>query len=184
MKPILHIPNDILTKPAKTVKTFDMRLHQLVENMIKTLNATKKPKGVGLAAPQIGEPYRVFITKPTPQSDIRVFINPEIIGISNENNDEGALLENKNKQLEGCLSIPNIWGHVTRAQAVTLRYQDLEGKFHEEVIDGFLATIVQHETDHTNGILFTQRVLEQHGKLYKIVKNQNGEEIFEEIPIR
>jgi peptide deformylase len=182
MKPIVHIPNTVLTTPAKTVTRFDHKLQRLVKDMRATLNATKKPKGVGLAAPQIGESYRVFITKPTPKSDIRVFINPEIIGLSNDNNDEGNLIE-KDRKLEGCLSIPNIWGHVTRAAAVTLRYQDIHGALHEEVIDGFLATIIQHETDHTNGILFTQRVIEQHGTLYKTTTDANGKETLEEITL-
>ena len=76
MKPIIHVPNDVLNTPAKTVTTFDKKLSNLVIDMTKTLKATKKPKGVGLAAPQIGESYRVFITKPTPKSEIRVFVNP------------------------------------------------------------------------------------------------------------
>ncbi len=182
MKPIVHIPNDVLIKPAKTVTVFDKKLESLIKEMTKTLNATKRPKGVGLAAPQIGESVRVFITKPTSKSLIRAFINPEIIGMSNDNNDEKTLLED-DKKLEGCLSIPDVWGHVTRAASVTLRYQDLNGETREEVIDGFLATIVQHETDHTNGILFSQRVVEQQGKFYHSTIDKDGKEILEEITI-
>lgn len=182
MKPIVHIPNDVLTTPSKTVIHFDKKLHKLVKEMEQTLRATKRPKGVGLAAPQIGEPYRVFITKPSAKSEIRVFINPEIIGFSNDNNNEQTLLE-EDKKLEGCLSIPDIWGHVTRALSVTLRYQDLEGISHEEVLDGFMATIVQHETDHTNGILFSQRVVEQQGKFFHSTTDKNGKDILEEVSI-
>ncbi len=182
MKPIVHTPNPILTTPAKTVTWFDKRLLRLVKDMEETLKATRKPKGVGLAAPQIGEPYRVFITKPSPKDKIRVFINPEIISMSNDNNDERQLIQ-REKQLEGCLSIPNIWGHVTRANAVVLRYQDIEEKTHEELIEGFLATIVQHETDHVNGILFTQRAMEQQEKLYRTKIDKNGKEYLEEIEL-
>lgn len=182
MKPIVHAPNPILTTPAKTVTWFDKRLLRLVKEMEETLKATRKPKGVGLAAPQIGEPYRVFITKPSPKDEMRVFVNPEIISMSNDNNDEGQLIQ-REKQLEGCLSIPNIWGHVTRANAVILRYQDIQGDTHEELIEGFLATIVQHETDHVNGILFTQRVMEQREKLYQTKKDKNGKEYLEELEL-
>lgn len=180
--PIVTIPNTVLSTPSQTIKVFDKKLKALIKEMEKTLIATKKPKGVGLAAPQIGEPYRIFITRPTAKDPIRVFINTEIIGFSNDSNTD----TNKPKEehpLEGCLSIPDIWGPVTRSQAVTIRYQDIEGKSHEELVDGFLATIIQHETDHTNGILFTQRVIEQKGKLYKTEIDEKGKEFLQEITI-
>lgn len=182
MKPIVHVPHDVLNTPAKTVTTFDKKLSNLVTDMIKTLRATKRPKGVGLAAPQIGESYRVFITKPSAKSEIRVFINPEIIGFSNDTSDKSTVLE-EDKKLEGCLSIPDIWGHVTRSNSVTLKFQDMDGTAHEEIITGFMATIVQHETDHTNGILFSQRVVEQHGKFFQTMTDKDGKEILEEISI-
>lgn len=180
--PVVTIPNSVLQTKAQTVKTFDKKLKQLIKEMEKTLIATKKPKGVGLAAPQIGEPYRVFITRPTAKDQIRSFINPEIVGYSNITNDN-TQKENNENPLEGCLSIPEIWGSVTRAQSVTLRYQDSEGIVHEELIEGFLATIIQHETDHTNGILFTQRVIEQKGKFYKTEIDDKGKEYLQEITL-
>ncbi len=146
--------------------------------MKATLLAATNPKGVGLAAPQIGEPWRVFITKPL--ADIRVFINPEIIQISTKKTDGVPERENK---LEGCLSIPKIWGRVHRAEGLTLKYQDESGGSHTEKFSGFLATIIQHETDHTNGILYVQRVLEQKGKLYQSARDENGKEILEEVTI-
>lgn len=179
--PIVTIPNDVLHTPAQTVKVFDKKLKLLVKEMERALIATKKPKGVGLAAPQIGQSYKIFITRPTAKDTIRVFINPEIIGYSNEKNDETSKV--KEKPLEGCLSIPDIWGPVSRSQSVTLRFQDLEGNLHEELIEGFLATIVQHETDHINGILFTQRVIEQKGTFYKTEIDENGKEYLQEIQI-
>lgn len=180
MKPIVHIPNPVLTTPGKTITVFDKRLSALVSEMKKTLLATKNPKGVGLAAPQVGEGYRLFLTKPTDRSVIRVFINPEISASSEDLTD--GIPERENK-LEGCLSIPHIWGKVRRAQHLTLRFQDEQGKHHEESFKGFLATIIQHETDHTNGILFTRRVLEQHEKFYQIAQDREGKEILEEISI-
>lgn len=178
MKPIVPIPNVILTKPAKTVTQFDKRLGKLVDEMKTTLLSAKNPKGVGLAAPQIGEPLRVFITRPKEESVIRVFINPEIVNASDDQTDGVPERENK---LEGCLSIPKIWGKVKRAKTLTLRYQDETGDVHEEEFSGFLATIIQHETDHTNGVLFTQRVLEQKSTLYQTGKDEEGKEVLEEI---
>ena len=90
--------------------------------------------------------------------------------------------ERENK-LEGCLSIPKIWGKVKRAKTLTLQYRDEKGTVHKEEFSGFIATIIQHETDHTNGILFTQRVLEQKEKLYETGKDEEGKEVLEEITI-
>ncbi len=177
MKPIVTSPNPVLTSPAKPVVSFDRRLARLILDLTTTLKGTKNPKGVGLAAPQIGEPWRVFVTKP--KDDVRVFVNPEIVKKTGETD---GVPERENK-LEGCLSIPKIWGKVKRAAAVTLRYQDKTGKSREETFRGFMATIVQHETDHVNGILFVQRVLSQNGKLYQAVKNAEDKEELEEVSL-
>lgn len=180
MNHIIHAPHVALTTPAKNVATFDKRLDTLIETMKRTLIATNNPKGVGLAAPQIGESWRVFITRPTEKSAIRVFINPEISFASPELTDGVPERDNK---LEGCLSIPNVWGKVKRASKIKLAYIDEIGKIHEETFEGFLATIIQHETDHVNGILYTQRVLEQKGKLFQTGKDKDGKEVLEEINI-
>lgn len=178
MTPIVKVPNNVLVTPAKTVTSFDKKLGRLIAEMKRTLVTTRNPRGVGLAAPQIGESVRVFITKPTPKANLRVFINPEIISRSKEETDGVPERENK---LEGCLSIPHVWGHVKRSLSLTLTYQDEKGTRHEQEFSGFLATIIQHETDHLNGVLFTQRVLEQQGKLFQPVKDENGKEVLEEI---
>lgn len=180
MKSIVLVPNSVLTQSAQTVVNFDRTLEKLIVEMKAALQATTIPKGVGLAAPQIGESWRVFITRPKEESQIRVFINPEIVKRSGQETDGVPERENK---LEGCLSIPTIWGKVKRTKALTLRFQDEKGILHEEAFKGFMATIIQHETDHTNGILYTQRVLEQKGKLYQNGKDENGKEVLEEIVI-
>lgn len=181
MNPIVHVPNNVLTTPAKTVTQFDKRLHTLIREMTATLKATRNPKGVGLAAPQVGIPMRIFLTRPREKDPIRVFVNSEIIKLSTEQTEGVPERENK---LEGCLSIPKIWGRVKRAATLTLRYQDEHGAAHEEEFSGFLATIIQHETDHTNGVLFTRRVLEQQGKLYQAAKDKEGKEVLEEIELK
>jgi len=176
MKPIVHVPNDVLIHPSKLITSFDKKLDDLIKEMKATLVATKNPKGVGLAAPQIGQDVRLFITKENAKADIRIFINAEIL--SSVGPDAA-----KDGKLEGCLSIPTIWGKVKRSTEVTLRYQDEHGNPHTETLTGFLATIIQHETDHINGILFTQRILEQKGKLFQTVTNKEGKEELEEITI-
>lgn len=180
MKPIVHIPHPVLTKPAAKITVFDSKLQKIVEDMKESLLSATSPRGVGLAATQIGLGLRIFVTRPTQKAKIRVFINPEIINPSPDVTDGVPERDNK---LEGCLSIPNIWGKVKRASKLTLRYQDETGVAHQEEFSGFLATIIQHETDHINGILFTQRVLEQKEKLFQVTEDDNGKETLEEIRI-
>lgn len=179
MKPIVLAPQSVLSEPAKPVVFFDEKLQKLLKDMRETLLATVNPRGVGLAAPQIGVGQAVFITKPTEKTKIRAFINPEIIKKSEQVSDS----KKDNGKLEGCLSIPKLWGSVKRAKTVTLRYQDEKGISHEEEFTGFMAIIIQHETDHLSGILFAQRVLEQKGMFYQTATNEKGEEILEEMSI-
>lgn len=180
-KPIVKIPDPILTTPAKPITFFDKRLEHIIDDLKKTLVGATRPKGVGLAGPQIGYSYRIFATKPTPSSDVRIFINPEIISSSEDKT--GGVPERDNK-LEGCLSIPNVWGKVTRTKSLTVKYQDEKGAYHTENCSGFLATIIQHETDHLNGVLFIHRVLEQKGTFYQTARDDEGKEVLEEIELK
>lgn len=181
MKPIVHVPHKVLTSPAKPITKFDKKLKALIADMTETLLATTNPKGVGLAAAQIGVSVRLFITRPKENEPIRAFINPEILSISEETTDAEKERDGK---LEGCLSIPHIWGNVRRAKKLTLRFQDETGIEHTEEFSGFMAVIVQHETDHINGILFAQRVLEQKGAFYQTAKDKDGKEILEEVELK
>jgi len=181
MKPILKVPNDVLTTRAREITLFDKTLARLISDLKDTLITTKNPKGVGLAAPQIGVSLRAFVTRPHEKDPIRVFINP-VITETSKNTVEGV--PDRENRLEGCLSIPTIWGRVKRAIAITLRYQDEKGIQHQEKMKGFLATIVQHETDHLNGTLFTHRVITQKGKLYQTEKDDDGKEVLAEIELK
>lgn len=181
MKPIVHIPNPVLKTPAKEVKVFDKKLERCIADMKKALIATKNPKGVGLAAPQIGVPLRIFITRPNEKTAIRIFINPTITKTSNVVSKKDADHDGK---MEGCLSVPNLWGKVKRAPTLTLSFQDEKGMGHTEVFTGFISTIIQHETDHIHGILFVQRVLEQKGTLFESITDENGKEVFEEVTLK
>lgn len=188
MLKILTAPNPILHKVAKPVKKVNQELINLIEQMKETLLATKDPIGVGLAAQQVGKSLALFIAKPWPKSPFTVFMNPHIIWMSEEKTE--AVPERKNKY-EGCLSIPDIWGLVHRAKKVKLSYQTLKPsqqttsyklRTTTRTFQGFMATIVQHEVDHLNGVLFPRRVLEQKEKFYKLSK-EGGKDVFEEIEI-
>ena len=181
MKTIIHVPNTVLTTPSQEITDFGKPLTKLIDTMKRAFYAAKHPKGVGLAAPQIGVPYRVCITRPSEKDQIRIFINPVITKAKDVPLNTGRDTSN---MLEGCLSIPHVWGQLRRSSQVTLRFQDEHGAVHEESFRGFMATIIQHETDHVNGILFTRRALEQKGKLFQIVKDEHGKEVLEEIHIR
>jgi len=143
IRPILFYPDKRLRKPGKEVQVFDAELHRLIEDMAETMYAAP---GVGLAAPQIGVSKRLFIvdvaTDEDEPSDLRVFINPEIIAT------EGATTFN-----EGCLSFPGVREDVDRAERVTVRARDKDGKWFELEADGLLAIAIQHENDHLNGEL-------------------------------
>lgn len=181
MSKIIIAPNQVLAKKTKPVGAVNKNILRIIEDMKLALLSASDPVGVGLAAPQIGKPLQIFITKPTSEALIRVFINPKIKVLeetkSKKNNSK------KYTKLEGCLSLPAIWGEVKRAPVLTLEYLDEKGKKHANVFRGFMATIIQHEVDHLNGTLFPKRVLEQEGTLYKSEKNKEGKEIFEEIRI-
>ncbi len=178
---IVKAPDPILSQPAKPVTVITKSIAGLIEEMKKTLLSAKDPEGVGLAAPQIGKSLRIFIMKPTPTSPVTVFINPRVT--THEEHTEGKKAKPAKEQLEGCLSLQNIWGTVKRSPVVTVTYQDETGKKHTKTFTKFPSTIIQHESDHLNGILFPKRVLEQNGTLYKSKKDKNGKEIFEELDL-
>jgi peptide deformylase len=169
MLKIVHVPHTILTKKVELVKKINKKIQELVYDMEETLIEQVDPQGVGLAAPQVNIDLAIFIIKPTLKSETKVFINPKILELMSGSLETAEDQEKKdeNIKLEGCLSIPRIWGPVTRNTKVLLEYQDLTGEKHTEWFSGFKSVIIQHEMDHLQGVLFTQRVLEQKGKLYQ-----------------
>jgi len=183
MLKIIIAPSKILSTQSLPVTKFTKDLELLIAQMKETLANTRDPEGVGLAAPQIGKNIQLFIIQQDPNSKPSVFINPKLT-LKNEK----KVVNKKDKKkvgikLEGCLSLPNVWGNVSRANRVTIEYQDEKGKLHKKQYSGFVATILQHEYDHLQGILFPKHVLEQKGKLYKSYKNSKNEDIFEEIQL-
>jgi peptide deformylase len=193
---IVQAPENVLSTVAKPVGKIDKSIKKLLKDMEEALLAASDPEGVGLAAPQIGKSLQIFIVKESPDADLKVFINPQIEKFidkpekpskSSQSSKTAKAKEkagiNKGIQLEGCLSLKDIWGVVKRHDEVTLSYQDETGVKHKKTFDGFMSVIIQHETDHLNGILFPKRVLEQNQKLYKSIKNKKGEIEFEELEI-
>ncbi len=144
LRDILILPDKRLRLKSEPVGRIDKPLRALIDDMFETMYAAP---GIGLAAIQIGVPQRVVTMDLAKKDDPpapQVFINPEVTWKS----DEQATYE------EGCLSIPEYYEEVARPAAVKIKYLDLDGKPQEIDATGLLATCLQHEIDHTNGILF------------------------------
>jgi peptide deformylase len=136
----------ILRKVAEPVTVFDDKLRELAEGMIETM---REERGVGLAAPQVGESVRLIIALRMEDSDdvnvpAEVLVNPKVVFKSKETW----------SYEEGCLCIPGVSGQVIRPTEVEVEYQDLEGKAHRVKTDRFFGRILQHEIDHLDGVLF------------------------------
>ena len=196
MTKIVQGPNTVLSTIAAPIKKIDKSVKNLLKDMEVALASATDPEGVGLAAPQIGKSLQIFIVKENPEAILKIFINPKIEKfidkpsikkVAHQSKTTAAVKKKagieKGVQLEGCLSLQDIWGVVKRADELVLSYQDETGKNHKRTFDGFLSVIIQHEVDHLNGILFPKRVLEQNEKLYKSIKNKKGETEFEELEI-
>src|SRR6478735_9275668 len=148
VRDILIIPDKRLRLKSEAVKAVDKPLRALVNDMFETMYAAP---GIGLAAVQIGVPRRVVtvdLAKKDEPKQPQVFVNPEIVWSS----DEKATYE------EGCLSIPEYYEEVERPQAVRVKFLDRDGKAQEMEASGLLATCLQHEIDHTNGVLFIDHI--------------------------
>ncbi|HVW24293.1 MAG TPA: peptide deformylase [Polyangiaceae bacterium] len=147
LRPILKYPDPRLKQVAAPVKEVTDEIRQLVDDMAETMYAAP---GVGLAATQIGVMLRVFVIDIAGEdepSDLRVFINPEITETVGTQTWE-----------EGCLSFPGVTEEIRRAEQVTVRALDREGKPFELHADGLLAVAVQHENDHLNGVVMLDKL--------------------------
>jgi peptide deformylase len=145
--PIVKYGAPVLEKPTAAITTFDDDLKQLVEDMFESMYAAR---GVGLAAPQIGISKRLAVIDVTFKEDPGarlVLVNPEIVH-----------KEGRQRGTEGCLSLPEFREDVTRAKTVTVRAQDIDGKFFERTAEELLARAFLHETDHLNGRLYISHI--------------------------
>jgi peptide deformylase len=173
--PIIVAPNPGLRQVAKPIIAIDPKMLQILEELSATLPAASQPSGVGLAAPQISRLWRAFATYlediQTGEPVLRLFINPRIIDQS------GKLTVGVNPRdpdLEGCLSIPGLYGPVSRPEWITLEYQTLQTDHtlsdqHTETFFDFPGRVIQHENDHLNGILFVDHIVAQGQPLFQAV---------------
>ncbi len=142
---IIHWPDPRLLKISKPVTVFDDTLAALARRMLQLM---RESKGVGLAAPQVGKNLRLFVMNDTQEPDgDRVYVNPVLCDAEGEQEAE-----------EGCLSLPGINVNVLRSNKLRLTARDLRGHPLEEIGTGYIARIWQHETDHLNGVLLTDRM--------------------------
>lgn len=182
---IYQAPNPILSQKAKPIEKINQEILKLIADMKTTLAKARDPEGVGLAAPQVGKSLRIFVIRETPDAPFETFINPVISSLKKPlSKNKQAQKGTKNEvKLEGCLSLKDIWGIVKRHENLKITFLDEKGEKQSQNVSGFKATIIQHETDHLEGILFPKRVLEQKNKLYRSQQAENGETVFEEIAI-
>jgi peptide deformylase len=148
LKPIIILPDPKLRLISKTIERVDDDLRRLIDDMIETMHDAP---GVGLAAIQIAEPIRLLVVdtaKKEETADPQVFINPEILWSSEE----------RSTYEEGCLSIPEYYAEVERPASVRARALDREGQMREVLAEGLLATVLQHEIDHLDGVLFIDHI--------------------------
>jgi len=150
---IVQVGQPILRSQAKLAKTSDPHIIELIDRLISTAIANK---GVGIAAPQINQPYRVFIIASHPSDRYphaptmppTPMINPRILA-------HGQEIE---KDWEGCLSVPDTRGLVPRYRQIEVEYTNPSGEIKQETLTGFIARIFQHELDHLDGIIFCDRI--------------------------
>ncbi len=145
--PIVIHPNTILTTPARPIDSITDELLIFLDQMRETMIAHD---GVGLAAPQVGKNISIALVELDEETGLFEMIDPEIIFRS------GTCVD-----VEGCLSVPGVYGTVERSKEVTVRYFDREGVQYEVTASGYLARCFQHEIDHLEGILFLDKIIER-----------------------
>ncbi len=148
IKPLVYLPDPLLREVSKPVERFDASLRAFAGDMLETMYAAP---GIGLAAIQVAEPLRLVVidlAKEDEEKAPHVFVNPTIVQAS----DERSLYD------EGCLSIPDYYAEVERPARVRVEYFDVDGKPQAMEADGLMATCLQHEIDHLNGVLFIDHI--------------------------
>ncbi len=173
MKKIVVYPDPVLRQVCAPVNTKDETTRTEISELVAVLVNTKN--GVGLSAPQIGISKRFFAIKNDKEKKTQVYINPEITNTF----DKKKIYFNYTKKesegeasepfLEGCLSIPGVYGQVARWPKIAVKYVGIDGKEEKEEIEGYVAIVFQHELDHLNGILFIDHVKKEKNKLYREV---------------
>jgi len=161
---ITHYPDDVLGKPAKPIEKIDDNIRQLVEKMTDIM---LENKGVGLAAPQVGVPLRLFIISlDTTKENVKVYINPTVTPTGELDSID-----------EGCLSVPGVYTKIRRYKKCKVTATDLDGsEFTEEAQQGLYARALQHENDHIDGLTIVSRMgsaakIAHRKQLKKLIEN-------------
>ncbi len=157
---IRTVPDPVLRQKARQVKIIGPSVKKLIKDMCDTLHAAH---GAGLAAPQVGSSLRVIVINVPEQEDDIILINPEIVKTKGERICE-----------EGCLSIPGYLGEIIRAEKVTAKGKNPEGKEIRIRGEGLLAEALEHEIDHLNGVLYIDK-LEGPDKLHKLQPSDSAD---------
>ncbi len=167
IREIVFTPEPVLRRKARKITNFDKDLQTLIDDMIETM---REAPGVGLAAPQVGISERLIVIEYGDDEDesipkkLYVVINPEIIEASEE----------KEEGVEACLSIPRVMGNVDRSLKLVVKGQNRHGRPIKIKVEGWIARIFQHEIDHLDGVLFTDRA-------QKVWRVQENETIVDEV---
>jgi len=156
--PVIKMDNPVLHQKAKRVRKIDDSIQKLIDNMIETMHNIE---GVGLAAPQVGVPLQVVVIQLPDGEEVITLINPEVVKISEETE----------MMMEGCLSLPGYNADVKRSTSITVKARDRQGKPIRIKGEGLLAQVLQHETDHINGIVFVDH-LESVDELHKTEEDE------------
>jgi peptide deformylase len=163
---IIVAPNPILNKKSSLIININSQIKSLADLLITSL----ANKGIGLAAPQIGKNKTIFIIS-LPEEKPQVFINPSIIKHDAEKQyfslDQDSHQKDPQPFLEGCLSLPHLYGNVKRWPKIAVQWFDLKGKKRQQELTDLKSIVFQHELDHLKGKLFPQRIAKEGGQLYQ-----------------
>jgi peptide deformylase len=167
IREIVTTPDPVLRRKAHKITSFDKDLQTLIQDMIETM---REAPGVGLAAPQVGVSQRLIVVEYGDDEDesvpkkLYVLANPEIVQASEE----------KEEGIEACLSIPRLMGEVERHTQILIKGNNRQGKPVKIKVNGWMARIFQHEIDHLEGVLFTDRAS-------KVWRAKEGETVVDEV---
>lgn len=161
MSPIISVPHPTLRQKCAPIPTITRQVQENIHDLIDALRGAKNPEGVGLSLPQIDIPLRGFAT--FLDHKVKIYLNPEITDLGDETTLGGT---SDRPTLEGCLSIPHLYGPVRRAKKIKIRAIDEHGVEVSKTLTSFAARVFLHELDHLDGILFTDYTLRDSLPLY------------------
>jgi peptide deformylase len=167
-QPILSVPDQILRKKSIAVDKITPDIQKMIDELKETMIDAHDPEGVGLSLPQIGYNVRGFVTYL--EKKLKIYLNPVILDMSEEKTLGGTP---ERPTLEGCLSIPWLYGPVWRPKKIKIQALDEHGVEFTKILTSFPARLAMHEYDHLEGVLFTDYTLKENLPLYLLDREQN-----------